>query len=188
MYKVFVRELDEIRGRGIMDVYSIKEAREEIEGMEFPEGSFVYIRYGRPGWHGGKRPSKDVEAYKVEGGQLVRIFSRYKGGEWPASYSLTSMEREEINKEIEGVMGEAPSRDVEALLDYFKERRSLSRKLGKDIREESRIRWLEERAGKTYPMAAEEPQKFSRLRQLLGGLGAEPEERDEVLREFGKRI
>ena len=93
MYRVYVREPDEPRGHRLLDTDSLAEARQELEGMEFPEDSFVYIKYTSPGYYGGRRPDKPIEAYKVEGGGLVRIFSRYKGGEWPSSWRLTLEER-----------------------------------------------------------------------------------------------
>jgi len=207
VYRAFLREPGEASGHGILDEDSLPVLRSELETMDFPEGAFVYIRYGRPNRPHYVQPDKDVEAYKVENGRLNIIYSRYKGGEWPSTWYPTLEDYEEIKKRS-GEIGLAKSREEEMgdkiititlppnippeTLSQLMHRHEVQ----KDIYKESREKWLKEHWGETTPRKKErtysrEERKASKRRRklssywnILHGMGYSEDEIDEALKEI----
>lgn len=81
-YRLYVKEPDEIKGIKVDDFDSIEDVRATVRAVmeDRPEGTFAYVYrlWGRP------RP---IEAYEIKDGEIVRIFTRYGGGEWPITWS-----------------------------------------------------------------------------------------------------
>lgn len=206
MYRVYVKEPGKVKGHGIFESEHLVDARDAIDAwVGAPEGSYIYVRYGRPGYYEGRAPDKAIEAYRVEGGRPVRIFSRYGGGEWPVSWHLTLEESMGIQKEAEDYLVEPTRESSESevgyardLVGFFRERRRLEGKLGREVREESRRRYLEEGpwtrgtlGEKVYTKPWYEKklgEEGRRLRTVLRDMGVErgSEEYRETFQEFGK--
>lgn len=196
MYRAYLRSPGEVRGHGILDTNSLSEIRQELEGMVFPEGAFVYIRYGRPDWG---RPDKAIEAYRIEGGRLSRIYSRYKGGEWPKTWEPSDEDYREVREAVEEEVRkrmEEEDLSSEAQEDVHAFMTLASRgKIQRDVFSRSRERWAKDHSVDTHPRISEgivpcderrrrrRRNKFFPYYNILSDMGESESEIDDFLKE-----
>lgn len=90
MYKLYIKEPDEIKGTRVGEYSLLEDVRADVKDLMDgrPEGTQAYsFRQSydpeTEKYWGSIRPA---EAWQIEGGRLRTIWTRYRGGDWPATW------------------------------------------------------------------------------------------------------
>ena len=186
MYKLYIKEPDDIKGNKVGEYSFIEDVRDDVRDLleGLPEGTQAYVYRQSVDEEGNEwGPIRPAEAYQVIDGRIKTIWTRYKGGEWPIVWTPNWWAEKlyilEPEKNIEGAPG---FEDVSERLMA----KAMLRKIGVPNREISKIIY---KTPKDYwKKSKEEFLKLGpRTYELVGESKKAREERlDKILRDFEK--